>query len=80
MTKNELIDKIDKGYDIMFSVLEKHYTIITWMDEGIAIGEQYPNDGMLQFYDTAEELVDGFMVGGKSLGELSDRINITDYT
>lgn len=64
----------------MFSVAGKQYTILTWTDDGIAIGEQYPNDGDLLYYDTAEELVDGFKIGDKSLGEMSKEIRITQYS
>lgn len=80
MTKAELIEKINNGSDIMFSVSDRHYTILTWTDEGIAIGEQHPNDGELLYFDTAEELVDGFKIGNKTLGELPERIVITQYS
>lgn len=80
MTKKTLIDKIENGSDIMFDVAGKHFTILTWMDDGIAIGEQHPNDGELQYFDSAEELVDGFEVDGKSLASLADKVVITQYT
>ena len=53
MTKTKLIELIDNGSDIMFTVDGKHFTVLTWMDEGIAIGEQSPNDGELLYYDSA---------------------------
>ena len=80
MTRAELIDTIDNGSDIMFSVLGRHYTILTWTDKGIAIGEQYPNDHEIHYFETAEELVDHFEIGGKSLGEMAGKIVITHYT
>ena len=80
MTKNELISKIKDGYDIMFDVREKHYTILTWTSEGIAIGEQYPNDNEIQYFKTAEELVSQFNVGDIPLAELASEIKITEYT
>lgn len=80
MTRAELVDKIDNGSDIMFSVVGKQYTVLTWTDDGIAIGEQHPNDGELQYFDTPEELVDTFMIAGKTLGELADKIVITQYS
>jgi len=64
----------------MFDVGDRHYTIFTWMDEGIGINEQYPNDGDFQYFETAEDLVNNFMVDGKFLGELVDRVIITEYT
>lgn len=80
MKKAELIEKITDGNDIMFSVSGKHYTILTWTDDGIAIGEQHPNDGDLLYFDTAEELVDKFKIGDKTLGEVAERIVITHYS
>lgn len=79
MTRAELIDKIDNGSDIMFSVAGKQYTILTWTDDGIAIGEQYPNDSEIKYFDTPEELVDNFKIAGKPLGEMSKEIVITQY-
>lgn len=79
MSKDELIDKIDNGNDILFDVSGRHFTILTWMDEGIAIGEQQ-TDGDLQFFDTAEDLVEQFVVGGKTLAELAKQVVITQYT
>ena len=80
MTRAELIDRIESGSDILFSVAGRHYTILTWTEEGIAIGEQYPHDREIRYFATPEELVDNFMIDGKSLGELSESIIITQYT
>jgi len=80
MTRAELISLIDNGSDIMFSVAGRHYTILTWMDEGIAIGEQYPNDHEMRYFETAEEVVDHFVIDGKTLGEMAGEIKITQYT
>lgn len=80
MTKAELIEKIETGSDIMFSVAGKQFTILTWTDDGIAIGEQHPNDGDLQYYDTAEDLVESYMVDGKPLGAIASKVKITQYS
>ena len=83
MTRNELIWKIEHGDDIMFDVIGKHYTILTWLDEGILIAEQYKEPGEAheeRIYQTAEELVDGFMVNETPLKELCDKVVITSYT
>lgn len=72
--------KIEKGSDIMFDVMGRHFTILTWHEKGIAIDEQHPNDGNMQFFSSAEELVNGFMVDGKPLADIADKVVITDYT
>lgn len=80
MTRNELIVKIENGSDIMFDVSGRHYTILTWTAEGIGIDEQYPNDGDMQYFASAEELVDSFKVNGIPLGDIAAGVKITDYT
>ena len=79
MTKNDFASLIENGSDIMFSVMGKNYTILTWTPEGIAIGEQHPNDNELQYYNSPIELLDGFTVEGIPLGELSHLVKITEY-
>ncbi len=80
MTRAEFVEKIENGSDIMFDVRGKHFTILTWPDDGIAIDEQYPNDGNVKYFRTAEELVDGFFVDGKPIANIADEIRITEYT
>lgn len=80
MTRAEFVEKIENGSDILFDVRGKHFTILTWPDDGIAIDEQYPNDGNIKYFGTAEELVDGFFVDGKPIANIADEIRITEYT
>ena len=80
MQVQELTEKIENGSDIMFEVMGRHFTILTWHEKGIAIDEQHPNDGNMQFFTSAGELVSGFAVDGKPLADIADQIIITDYT
>ena len=80
MTKNEFINKVENGSDIMFDVVGRHFSIFTWMDEGIGIGEQFPHDDKMQYFDTAEALVENYEIGGKPLADLVNQVVITDYT
>lgn len=80
MTRNELIEKIENGSDILFDVSGKHYTILTWCDEGIAIGEQNRPEDPLLYFPTAKELVENFKVNGVPLGELAAGVRITEYS
>ncbi len=81
MTRNEFIRKIEYGDDILFDVAGRHFVIFTWSieDKGIFIGEQYVSESR-EYYKSAEELVDHFIVGEKSLADLAEDIIITDYT
>ncbi|SDA20100.1 hypothetical protein SAMN02910447_01681 [Ruminococcus sp. YE71] len=80
MTKKELIELIDTSGDIMFDCEDKHYTILTWTDEGIFIGEQITETQKKdrhEYFKTGEQLVSEFLVNGKPLGDICDRIVIT---
>ena len=79
MTENEFIWKIEHGDDIMFDVRDRHYVIITWDDEGIRIAEQ--NSGSEgQYFETAKDLIDSFLVGDIPLRDVVSEIRITNYT
>lgn len=80
MTKNEFIDKIENGSDIMFDVSGKHFTILTWCEDGIGIDEQHPNEKGMQYFKSAEELVDRFHVDNRPISDLASEIVITDYS
>jgi hypothetical protein len=80
MTINEFVKKIENGYDIMFDCLDRHFTILTWTEEGINIGEQYPKEQNAKVYKTAKELIDNFMIGEYRLADIVEYIVITDYT
>ena len=79
MTAADFIEKIRYGSDIMFDVLGRHYTILTWPEEGIAICEQNVYEE-LRYFDSAESLVKEFEVDGIPLAELCQQVVITDYT
>ena len=80
MTKNEFIKKIENGSDIMFDVSGKHFTILTWCDDGIGIDEQHPKERGMKYFKTAKELVENFFVDNVPIGDLINEIVITDYT
>lgn len=80
MTKAELIQKIENGSDILFDVSGRHLAIFTWTENGIGVGEQYPNETVLQYFKTARELVENYRVNGIALGDLAQGIRITDYS
>ena len=79
MTSTDFIEKIKHGSDIMFDVSGKHYTILTWPDEGIVICEQNVAREE-RCFDSAESLVEKFEVNGVPLVDLCHEIVITDYT
>lgn len=80
MTRNEWKKLIEDGSDIMFDVRGKHFTILTWTEGGINIGEQYPVDDPGVCFPSASALLDEYRIDGVSLGDLSGEVKITDYS
>ncbi len=80
MKKSEFVVKIENGRDIMFNVGNRHYTIITWLDDGIGIGEQNKPKNEISVYPDADTLLKEFLVDGRPLGDLTEKIIITDYS
>lgn len=64
----------------MFDVGGRHYTIITWLDDGIGIGEQNKPESEISVYPDAETLLKDFLVDDKPLGDLTEKVVITDYS
>lgn len=69
----ELKKLVEFGADIEFSCKGKMYTILPWVEVGIVIGEQGEDD---YIYQTYEEMVINFIIGGKPMKEVMDDIVI----
>ena len=80
MNRAELKEKIEKGSDVLFDVKDKHFTLITWDEEGIGIDESNTVESNIKFFKTADDLLNNFFVNGKCLGDLAADVVITDYT
>ncbi len=74
-----MIEHIEFGADIMFDCAGKHYTILGWYEGGPNIAEQV-TEANEQVFPTAEALLDGYMIDGKTLGERIDEVIITYAT
>lgn len=71
---NDLKKAIEFGSDIEFNYKDKSYTILPWTEDGIVIGPQNEDNDMV--FKTADELIDGYMLDGKSIREVIDTIDI----
>ena len=76
MTREEFIEIIDTGGDIMFDCDGRSYTILCWADGGPFIVEQVTEKDQASFPD-GEALVKGYIVNGKPLEERIAQIRIT---
>ena len=77
MTRSEFEELIATSGDIMLDVRERHYTILCWGEEGIGIDRQHPYCQGLQYFQTAQELLEKYQVSGIPLGDLSEEVKIT---
>ncbi len=80
MKKSEIAAKIESGRDIMFDVGNRHYTIITWLDDGIGIGEQDKPENGISVYPDVDTLLKEFRIDNSPLESLVEKIVITDYS
>lgn len=80
MKIDELEKKIENGHDIMLTINNKKFTILTWCEEGIFIDQQSPNDGSGNYYKTALDLINGYKVDGMPIKELISSIVIDYYS
>ncbi|MBQ9009963.1 MAG: hypothetical protein IJ088_11620 [Clostridia bacterium] len=80
MTKEELIEKIRKGTDIVFRIGASGFTILDSEknDNGKDIAEWGGNNAVI--YKDAEALVNQHLINGKPLGEWTQDVVILDYT
>ena len=76
MTRDKFKTIIETSGDIMFDCLDKHYTILTWTDNGITIGEQN-NDNDDMVFKSADDLINNYLINGKPLSDIIDNIVIT---
>ena len=63
--------------DIEFSVNGTMYTIVTWPADGICITPQNADDE--QVFQSADELLDGYLIAGVPLRDLEDQTVIRFY-
>lgn len=79
MDRTELIEKIRKGTDIMFTVYGKGFTICdSESDNEKDIAEWGAQAGMV--FKDAESLVYNYVIDGKTLGESAENVIFVDYT
>ena len=77
MTKEQFVEMIANGRDIMFTIGTQGFTILTWTIEGISICKW--DDDFHFYYETPEDVVESYIFDGLPLEESVDRIVITNY-
>lgn len=79
MTREEFIEHVENGADIMFDVLGKHYTVLGWNEDGPLIAEQETGDNEAVFSD-GKDLLENYKIEDKRLKDIWDDVEITYCT
>lgn len=79
MKKNDLVEKIENAFEMVFSVNGRKFTVTDEEEKGFSIAEWYKQETEKYFKD-AQTLADNYMIDGKTVAELSDSIKIEEYT
>ena len=79
MTKNEFIEKVKNGSEIMFMIGKRGFTIVNYFDDGPDIGE-WNKVETVQKFENAVSLVEGYIIDGRALADYAESIKITDYS
>ena len=77
MTKNELIEKIENGSEIMLTIEGRGFTIFNYNEPDIG---EWDNPDTVRKYKSAEDLVERHTINGIPISRLADKINITSYS
>ena len=80
MTKNELINLIENGSDILLKISGRSFWIFTWTEDGICITEEGKDGTGACYYGTASELVNYFKINNVPIGDLVEGIRILEYS
>ena len=76
MTREQFIEAIESGGDIMFDCGDKHFTICYWSDSPIDVAEQITEENH-RVFDKPDDLLKEYMVNGLPLGKQLDTVVIT---
>lgn len=76
MNRSEMEKTIDIGHDVLFTLFGKKYAICP-DDNGPSIAECFTEQHEA-FFHSGKELLDGYIIDGKPLGELLEHIVIDD--
>lgn len=75
MTRNEFVELIDAGNDIMFDCRGKHYAIVM-TEFGPDIAEQITCANRRAYKD-GRDLLDDYLIDGVTLGNLASQCRVT---
>ena len=79
MSRNELFQKIKDAYEMVIEIDDRKFTICDENENGFSIADWY-NPETEKYFRSPEELLDEYMINGKSLSNYENELTIVDYT
>jgi len=79
MSRNELFQKIKDAYEMVIEIDDRKFTICDENENGFSIAEWYKPETE-KYFRSPEELLDEYMINGKSLSNYENELTIVDYT
>ena len=79
MKIDELIRKVDNASEMVFSIGGKRFTVCDEEEKGFSIAE-WNRQETERFFHNAEDLVNGYQIGGKPLADQAGNILVEDYS
>ncbi|MBQ6722484.1 MAG: hypothetical protein IJQ88_09995 [Clostridia bacterium] len=79
MSRNELFQKIKDAYEMVIEIDDRKFTICDENENGFSIAEWYKPETE-KYFRSPEEILDEYMINGKSLSNYENELTIVDYT
>lgn len=70
----ELKNKIERGADIEFRYMDEDYTILGWLEEGVAVGRHGADEDFI--FKDADDLMENYVIHGKRFKDIVEDIEI----
>ena len=79
MNKKELVEKIEKVYEMIISISGRMFRILRDEDDNLVIAERSRKDSEKHYTDTYD-MISRYKIDGKPLRDYADTITIVKYT
>lgn len=79
MSKRELVEKIEKVYEMIISVSGRLFRIRRDEDDNLIIAERFRKDSVRHYTDTYD-MISRYKIDGKPLRDYAEAITIVKYT
>ena len=79
MNRKELVDKIEKVYEMVIAIGGRMFRIIRDEDDNLIIAERFRKESVKR-YTTTRDMISRYRIDGRPLRDYADAITIVKYT